>query len=156
VYLKPFGAHHSIAGRSLITSTGQWTAHLESIYDHIETLAKTHLSQTASTATLDFHIYLIHGDSTKTKPPAITRPDYSSHERREGDADDGADDGADESAENEPEEGDVDLRREASPVFTLTFTQTGGKVRTTQSAIDADVLGCHWNGECSRCRVEED
>lgn len=153
VFLKPFGALHSVAARSLITSTGRWTTYLETIFDHIETLAKTHLSRTASTATLDFHIYLIHGSSAKTKPPVITRPDYRYHEQREGYSDDAAD--ASES-ENEAEEMSVGLRKEQSPVFTLTFTQTGGKVRTTHCAIDADVLGCHWNGECSRCREAEE
>lgn len=84
MYLKPSIAHHPGNTSSFIASTGRWTSSLETISDHVETIAKTRLSQTAPNATLDFRMYMIHGNSVNTKSPVVIRPDYSSHERQEG------------------------------------------------------------------------
>lgn len=149
MYLKPPTSHHPGNSSSFIASTGKWTSNLNAIFDHVETMAQTRLSQTASEATLDFRMHLIHGDSLRTKPPVVIRPDYSSHERREGNVGNGSVDGH--GSENDDDES-VNGREEQSPVFALTFTRTGAKVRITHCNADQDVLGCRWNGGCSRCR----
>lgn len=162
MYLKASVAPQHIPHvAALITAQGQWKANLTTIFDKVDAMAKEHLSKKATGATLEFRLYLIHGSSAVTNPPIIRRPDYSLH-KVQGRVDNQEDDvslhGSD-SSDDDKDDGTrehVQVAREQPPVFSLVFTQSNGTIRPTLSAIDQDVLGCSYNGGCSRCRPERE
>lgn len=152
IYMKPTPGTGTA---SLMTSANGYAHGFRAIYDHVETIAKEHLCQ-AYASSIKFQLYFIHGSST----PMIRRPDYTRYEGRQSrtrdrdspldsddmDSESNYSDHSDYEDEEEPEP------NEQPPVYTLEFTRNEGKVRTTESSMDKDVLGCAWNGGCSRCR----
>ena len=115
--------------------------------------------------------------SRKIKPPAIQRPDHSRYEKRattnrdyyideEEYDDDHANNWETDQEEDDDEEDDEgedvapvenpqpapSPQPEQGPVFTLEFTKSRGKLRTTETTFDKDVLQCGLLGGCARCR----
>lgn len=148
------------------------------IYDHIEAIARKNLRDRSS-AVIKFQLYFIHGESDTSRTPMIRRPHYARYETQDKsrvpvrtstrpgrgfDDDDDSDyiyddDLSFRSDVDYEEDGDgeyaehvVPAPDEQKPVFTLEFTKDGGKLRTTESSMDKDVMECWKNGGCSRCR----
>lgn len=130
------------------------------IYDRIEDIARTHLSQN-DYAKIKFQLFYIHG---RPSAAAITRPDYSSlavrrHRSRSWSRDSADIDSEDEDYDSEDDDDDDDNDNDdespnLQPVYTLEFTRHEGRIRATESSMDKDVLACSALGGCPRCRAE--
>lgn len=153
VYMKPTPG---LEATSLIISDHGYASGLRAIYDRIEDIARTNLCQD-NFAKIKFQLFFIHG---RASAAAITRPDYSHlemprHRSRSWSRDSTDFDSEDEDYDSEDyDEDDDDELPHLQPVFTLEFTRHEGRIRTTQSSMDNDVLGCTIQGGCSRCRTE--